>query len=215
MGRARTPIGQAGESRVYTLTRRAADGTETVTYQARARFRDGVLRTVTATGRSETAARPALRRTIAARSGLAGQEITGRTTFGGACDIWLAMRRRESAEGRPMSRPQTVDREELAITNDVKPGLGDLALEELTVGICDRFVQAISATGRKAKARQAGSTLTKVLDWAVRKDALRENPAAATDTVWSKPKAPRPSRPSTSPWCVAPSPSGARTTAPT
>jgi integrase len=176
MPRPRTEVGRAGEVNV------AEYGTG---YRARTRVRDadGKLREVSATGASRTKARANLRDKLAKRNGSTGSDVTGRTRVRRAAELFIARRRHDSELGKPGSLPQTVDREELALNNDVVDALGDLALEELTPGRCENFVQAVIRTGKLAKARAARGALIKLLDWAVRLDAIPANVARLSSSV--------------------------------
>lgn len=150
-------------------------------WRARARVRglDGRVRTVSATGSTERAARAALRAKISdlLRDGTHERTVRGLTVSRAARD-WYDY---EVTDGR--LRPQTLERYLLLIRGDIVPRLGGLELSELTVRRIEDEIRAIVATGHRDKAEKFRGLLIQILNRAERLDLIRGNPAARTSTV--------------------------------
>ncbi len=101
-------------------------------------------------------------------------DLTGESTVAEACDAWLESVHAKVAAGT-LSRST-----EVAYAATVRlllvPRCGALTLDTLTVGRCDRLIQAILLEQSVAAARRARSVLSLVIGYAVRDDAMPRNP---------------------------------------
>ena len=71
-------------------------------------------------------------------------------------------------------------------------GIGELRVRELTVAVCDRFLQTVQAQSGAAVAKMARSVLSGICGYAARHDLLDRNPVRDTGPISAKPKrAPR------------------------
>lgn len=168
MARPRIPAGEASSIHVTPL----AGGK----YRARARVRDdaGELQQLRVVAETEDAARAELLRRAAqlGSSGYAG--LTAADTIASACTAWLAQVRSRASTGAITF--STYESYESTARLILVPQCGGIALGSLTVGRCDRIIQAILEGRSLSAARRARSVLGQVLGYAVRDDAIPLNP---------------------------------------
>ncbi len=132
---------------------------------------DGRTRRVERRGSTGAQAEQSLRNYLRTRSRAAQLgELTGETRLREAAALWLVGLQEE---GRA---PSTLDADADALRLHVVPGLGMLQLREVTVGVCDRFVQSVKANAGPGAARHARTVLSGVLGMAARHEAIRGNP---------------------------------------
>jgi hypothetical protein len=125
--------------------------------EARARYRDwdGKRREVQATGKTERAAERILKAKLADRtlSQPSEVELTAGASFAALGEDWLEDL---TMEGRVAQR--TLENYEWVLRKVVLPVFGDLALTEIGVARCDRFVKGL-ARKSYSRARQARTVL--------------------------------------------------------
>lgn len=92
-------------------------------------------------------------------------------------DVWL-----KEIKQRQEHAPQTIEVYRDIVRRIILPAVGELRLNELTVGILDRFVKAEAAIGY-SRGRHARVVLAQIIDLAVRHDALPRNPVRSTAPV--------------------------------
>ncbi len=74
----------------------------------------------------------------------------------------------------------------------IHAGVGELRVRELSVAVCDRFLQAVQAQSGAAVAKMTRSVLSGICGHAARSGLLDRNPVRDTGPISSKPKrAPR------------------------
>lgn len=133
------PIQPLGTYGVITV-RRTQSG-----YVASARFREltGAYRRVSASAPTATTAANELKAKIAA--GLPSKaegDLNGQTKLAVVADVWL-----DEIEQRQEQAPQTIEVYRDIVRRIILPAVGELRLNELTVGILDRFLKAEAARG--------------------------------------------------------------------
>jgi len=169
MGRPRTPIGSYGVINV----REVRPGV----WRARTlyRFPDGTRRQVERfrPGRTGAKAYEALQIALLDLDAPGAGELTGATKLSDLADAFLQAKR---AEGVAM---RTVDTYAHAIRRTVVPRIGDLRIEEATVGRLQAFFNTLGAERGPGSAKTARSVLSGMFGMAVRSDVLRSNPIAA------------------------------------
>ena len=139
---------------------------------------DGGYQRLKASGSTPTAAEYALKERIALGIETATEgDLTGSTPLSTVADVWL-----DEVEREGRLAPQTLELYRDNLQRVVVPALGQLRLNELSVGRLDRFLkgQAEIATSR---AKLARTVLSQMLGLAVRHDALVRNPVAGTAPV--------------------------------
>lgn len=143
--------------------------------RAIARMRDdaGTLHRFKAIGTNETGAKAALERQAdAVRYGKTGALLTPATTIAEAANVWLKTQELRAQTGTLSY--STYETYEVTVRLTLKPRCGGIALEDLTVGRCDRIIQAILHDITPSAARRA--VLSLICGYAVRDDAIRSNP---------------------------------------
>jgi integrase len=162
---------RAGELGAIQITRLAAGS-----YRARARARDdaGTLHQLVAVANTEDAARIAVRHKAdtLSTSMLAG--LTGANTIAEAAASWLEQVRARAIAGSLTF--STYESYETSVRCVLLPRCGGITLEVLTVGRCDRIIQAIMLHRSVSAARRARVVLGQICGYAVRDDAIRYNP---------------------------------------
>jgi integrase len=142
-------------------------------YKARARFRDsdGVTRPVARFGQTKGAAISALREALRDRMQAAGgAQLTGSAKIASVAQQWLEdVRASNRAVGTKQHYAYAVDRY-------VVRYFGDLRVEELDAGLCDRLLKRITANHGPSAAKTARSALSGALGLAVLHGALASNP---------------------------------------
>ena len=168
MARPVQPLGTFGKVTV----RRTKTG-----HVASTRFRElnGSYRRVSAKADTATVAVNRLKEKIAA--GLPSQtegDLNGQTRLKSVADVWLA-----EIEARQEHAPQTIEVYRDIVRRIVLPAIGELRLNELTVGTLDRFLKAEAERGY-SRGRHARVVLAQIIDLAVRHDAIPRNPVRST-----------------------------------
>ena len=156
--------------------------------EVRARYRDwdGKRREIQATGKTERAAERVLKAKLADRtlSQPSEVELTADSLFAALGDYWLKDLR---TEGRVAQR--TLENYEWVLHKVVVPVFGDLALREIGVARCDRFIKTL-AQRSYSRARQARNVLRSALGLAVRHEVIPRNPVDGTARLHKPPHVP-------------------------
>lgn len=162
---------RAGELGTIQITRLAAGS-----YRARARARDdaGTLHQLVAVADTEDAARIAIRRKAEALSTSMLAGLTGANTIAEAGAAWLEQVRARAIAGSLSF--STYESYETTVRCVLVPQCGGITLDALTVGRCDRIIQAILLQRSVSAARRARAVLAQICGYAVRDDAIRYNP---------------------------------------
>ena len=169
-GRARLEIGTYGD--MHTVTTVAGN----VKAEARYRDWDGEIRKVTATARTVSGAKQALRKKLNERStatGL-GTALTPESTVAELADAWL-----EDVHIRTDLADSTKDLYRRELSSLVLPAFKRFLIREVTVGRVDRFIKT-QATVSYAHARHSRVVLSMMFNFALRHDAVQHNPVAGT-----------------------------------
>jgi integrase len=178
MGRPPLALGTAGAIRCY----RIESG-----FRARALTRDydGRVRTVERTGRTKTAAETALKLALRDRDRItASGHITGDSRVSALADAWFA--------GLAELSPVTMEAYRRRLDTQILPALGQLRVRELSAGVLDRHLRAITANHGVATARMCRSVLSGMCTLAARHDALQQNPVRSVSPLGGRAKrAPR------------------------
>jgi integrase len=178
-GRPRTDIGTFGEIR----TAKAGSGR----VQAMTRFRDsdGRLRRVSTTGATKAAAVAALKRKLAGREsfGDMGEGVTADTPFPTLAQLWL-----EEVQMDPNLSEGTKEIYERQLRTLLMPAFEHFTVREITVARVERFLKRQHARSY-ARAKLSKVMLNLLMKFAMRHEAIRTNPVAAT-TPLRKPPAP-------------------------
>jgi hypothetical protein len=148
---------RAGELGAIQITRLAAGG-----YRARARARDdaGTLHQLVAVAATEDAARLAPQRKVEALSTSMFAGVTGANTIAEARTAWLEqVHARAIAGSLPFS---TYESYETVVRCVLVPQCGGITLDALTVGRCDRIIQAILLQRSVSAARRARVVLGQI-----------------------------------------------------
>lgn len=167
MGRRRIPAGEMGTVHVTRLV---------AGYRARARARDdgGALHQLRAVAGTEEEARMLLRRQAEKLSSTAFTGLDSRNTVAEAGAAWLEQIRARAVAGSLSF--STFESYETTLRRLVVPQCGGIALGALTVGRCDRIIQAILLGQSVSAARRARAVLGPICGYAVRDDAIPFNP---------------------------------------
>ncbi|MEV4689416.1 tyrosine-type recombinase/integrase [Microbacterium sp. LWH3-1.2] len=139
---------------------------------AYARFRDydGVTRIVERTGATGAKAENALKEALVERAKVHGDDISGDTRLKAVAEQWFA----DEIMGAKAYNTERRYREVLDLM--VLPGVGMLALREVTVARCDRFLKLTAESHGPSAAKHAKTVLSGVLGLATRLGALEANP---------------------------------------
>lgn len=161
----------AGELGTIQITR-LANGS----YRARARARDdaGVLRQMRVVAETEDAARTELRRRVERLGSSTFAGLSSADTIADATVAWLQQVRSRATSGAITF--STYESYETTVRKILVPQCGGITLGALTVGRCDRIIQAILTERSVSAARRARSVLGLVCGFAVRDDAIPFNP---------------------------------------
>ncbi len=178
MGRPPLALGTAGAIRCYKT------GTG---YRARVLVRDldGAVRAVERRGPTKAAAERALKSALRDRvPGGAGGDIAADSRVSALAETWYA----GLADLSPVTMQAYRDR----LDRQILPGLGQLRVRELSVGVLDRHLRLIADKHGTATARTCRSVLSGMCALAARHDALAHNPVRAVGPVRGGPRrAPR------------------------
>ena len=162
MGRPPLPLGTHGAIRCYKT------GTG---YRARtlARDYDGRTRAVERWGKSKAAAEASLKLAVRGRArAQADEQITADTRLSVLAEAWYAALTDLS--------PTTMQAYRDRLDRQILPGLGQLRVRELTVGILDRHLRLVTKDHGVATAKMTRSVLSGICTLATRHDALPRNP---------------------------------------
>lgn len=178
MGRPPLALGTSGAIRCY----RTDTG-----YRARTLTRDydGRVRAIERHGRTKTAAEGALKLALRDRARIsASGHITADSRVSALADAWYA--------GLTDLSPRTMEAYRDRLDKQILPGLGQLRIRELSIGVLDRHLRLITENHGLATARMCRSVLSGMCTLAARHDALQHNPVRALGPLSSKVrKAPR------------------------
>jgi integrase len=178
MGRPPLALGTSGAIRCY----RTDTG-----YRARALTRDydGRVRAIERHGKTKTAAEGALKLALRDRARIsASGHITADSRVSSLADAWYA--------GLTDLSPRTTEAYRDRLDKQILPGLGQLRIRELSIGVLDRHLRLIADNHGLATARMCRSVLSGMCTLAARHDALQHNPVRALGPLSSKVrKAPR------------------------
>lgn len=179
MPRPRNPIGTAGNIRTY---RRPGGG-----WIARSLVRDydGVVRQVQKAGKSENAAKLALRVALRDRETTATGDLRPDDLIKTAAGAWF-----EEVSAAGTLALSTLDQYRRVIDVHITVGIGELRIRDLTVGATSRFLRTVEATHGGSKAKMVKSVLSGIAGYCSHRDALAHNPVRDTGciTVKRKPK---------------------------
>ncbi len=174
MGRPPIALGTAGKVRVVATT---------AGYRARALYRDydGVCRAIERHRPTKAAAEAALKLAVRDRARLdGGSEIKADTRVSVLAEAWFA-----SLQGLS---PTTMQAYRNRLDQQVIPGLGNLRVRELTVGVVDRHLRAVTNRHGSSTAKMTKSVLSGLCGLAARHDALERNPVRDSGGISTKPK---------------------------
>lgn len=178
MGRPPLALGTAGAIRSY----RTESG-----YRARALTRDydGRVRAVERRGKTKTAAETALKLALRDRAQVSARGlITAASRVSDLAEAWY--------DGLSELSPVTMEAYRRRLDVQIVPGLGQLRVRELSVGVLDRHLRLIATNHGVATARICRSVLSGMCTLAARHDALKTNPVRALGSLNARPrKAPR------------------------
>ena len=160
-------------------------------FQARVVLRelDGRRRDLTVTAKSREAAQRLMEARLKERTAPSIMGITATMTVDELCDYWLSHRLKQTFTAPPVPtqrsgrrakarvltlKPQTVASYAAAVNSTIKPTLGALRLQELTVGRLDQVLTDLEHTG--VSTAQMRSVLSQMLRVAARHGAITGNP---------------------------------------
>jgi len=153
--------------------------------RCRVRDADGVTRRVEATAWSHTAALQALQGALRSRTGARSGELRPSSRFSEAAELWMG-----KVEARRSGSTRDAYRRRLDAV--VLPALGELRLQECTVGRLDAFMNTLERRGFSANYRSAiRGVLREVLKTAVAHEALASNPVDHLEHIEGERKQPR------------------------
>lgn len=162
MGRPPLALGTHGAIRCYKTDRG---------YRARtlARDYDGRTRAVERTAKTKAAAEAALKLAVRDRArAQADEQITADTRLSALAEAWYAALTDLS--------PTTMQAYRDRLDRQILPGLGQLRIRELTVGILDRHLRMVAKDHGVATAKMTRSVLSGICALATRHDTLDRNP---------------------------------------
>jgi integrase len=132
---------------------------------------DGVTRPVERTAKTKAAAERALREALRDRAHLTGDlDITPDTKVVVIAEAWF----RDFSSGD--KSPTTLQAYRDRLDRQVIPGLGNLRIRELTVGLVDRHLRAVAEKNGPGTAKMVRSVLSGLMGYAARFDAVATNP---------------------------------------
>lgn len=180
MGRPQLDLGTAGTVRLYE--------TKTGGWKATTRFRDwdGVVRQVAKTGSTKGAAQRALSVALRDRGrATTASQITADTKIKDVAEVWF-----EEVKASDRS-PSTISAYRDRLDQQVLPALGAVKLRELTVGLIDRHLAAVTANNGPSVAKLVRTVLSGVCGLACRYDAMGSNPVRDVGRISIKIKRPK------------------------
>ena len=172
------PIGASGRVRTY----RTQSG-----WRARTTYRDydGITREVQ-NARPHQGPRRAPPGHRATRSRVQRRRFTAhpRLPFSALAEAWFA-----EAERRSLS-PATLSAYRHRLDRHILTPLGDVRVRELTVGVVDRHLHAVTAKHGNAMAKTCRSVLSGICSFACRRDLLDHNPVREVSRISSSRRRP-------------------------
>ncbi len=157
--------------------------------RAEARYRDGdgVVRKVTATAATDHAARQALRNKLKHRSTATGfgTTLSPESTVAQLAEAWL-----EDLRIRLDLAPGTKDTYRRELSSLVLPTFRTFLLREVTVGRVDQFLKR-QALLSYARAKHSRVVLSLMFGYALRHDAVHQNPVIGTSRLRQPKRIPR------------------------
>ncbi|TFV79322.1 site-specific integrase [Blastococcus sp. CT_GayMR19] len=178
MGRPQLALGTYGTIRVY----KTDAGYRAIT---KARDYDGKTRSVERWDKTKAAAERSLKLALRDRSRTqADGDITAETRVSALAEAWYA--------GLKDLSPVTMQAYRDRLDRQILPGLGQLRVRELSIGVLDRHLRLIVDKHGTSTAKMCRSVLSGMCTLAARHDALERNPVRALGPVSAKArKAPR------------------------
>jgi integrase len=159
-------------------------------WRAKVRYRghDGVIRDLSRSGKTKTAAERALKLALAqALQTTSGGEFTARSRFREVAAPWLA-RQEERAEAGERAAG-TIDNYRSILNNRVLKALGELQLFEVTTGRLNKFLATVKEETSAAHARTARAVVGGIPRYAIGSSgALMTNPIRDIDPIEGGPK---------------------------
>jgi integrase len=178
MGRPQLELGTYGAIRCYKTD---------AGYRARtlARDYDGQVRAIERRAKTKAAAERALKLALRDRSRIqSAGDITAETRVSALAQAWYA--------GLTDLSPITMQAYRDRLDRQILPGLGQLRVRELSIGVLDRHLRLIVDKHGASTAKMCRSVLSGMCTLAARHDALERNPVRALGPISAKPKkAPR------------------------
>ncbi|TCC36278.1 helix-turn-helix domain-containing protein [Kribbella speibonae] len=189
MPRTPLPIGTWGEISIRTM--KTTKNGKPAKHLAHARFRDhdGKVRAVTATGTTKTAARTTLLLKLQnrAKTNHSG-DLTAAHKVNHLLDLWE--RRFEGLVADGTRSPTSLATYRRALTNHVRPAIGELHIGEATTQRLDTVLTNIKHHAGAPTARTCRAVISGAMKLAVRYGAITINPAREVDAIEAKPKKP-------------------------
>lgn len=176
MPRPRTPIGTYGRISTTEL----APGV----WEARARFRmrDGRERRLRRRGKTDKAAERALKKAMSELADeVASRSISGATRLARVAELWLEDFEAKVERGDRAAKSLYDYRD--ASRLHIVPRIGDLACREVTAGLCDEVLKAIRDDVGYASAKRVRVVLSGICSYAVRHEAMRDNPVRSVEQI--------------------------------
>ena len=170
MPRPPLPVGTYGVIRTMPLP--SGNG-----YRARANFRDfdGVTRRVERCGRTETAAKNALREALRDHvRGDGSADVTANTRVRELAELWF-LDIVAAVEAREKS-PGTQELYRSALDLRIIPSMGELRLREVTVGRVSKVLASVRDNHGPMAAKRVRTVLNGIMTLAARHDAIKSNP---------------------------------------
>jgi integrase len=144
---------------------------------------DGVVRPVERHASTKSAAANSLRQALRDRARIdGGAEIQPDTRVVALAEAWY-----HSLSAKPRS-PTTLSQYRDRLDKQVIPSLGSLRVRELTAGVVDRHLSAVSRKHGNATAKMTRTVLSGMCGLAVRADALERNPVREASAISTTPK---------------------------
>src|SRR3954451_25223124 len=174
MGRPQLELGTYGAIRCYKTD---------AGYRARtlARAYDGQRRAIERRAKPKAAAEGALKLALRDRSRIhSAGDITAETRVSALAQAWYA--------GLTDLSPITMQAYRDRLDRQILPGLGQLRVRELSIGVLDRHLRLVAEKHGVATARISRSVLSGMCTLAARHDALAQNPVRAVGPVTGRPK---------------------------
>lgn len=189
MPRPPLPIGSWGE--ISTWIVQTDDKGKSIKYKSQARFRDhdGRVRPVSAYGKTKTAAERALLKKLQDRTKTSQSgELTAMHKISHLIDLWEKRFERLVSDGK--RSPTSLDTYRRAITNHIRPALGEIRIGEANTPRIDTVISHIKAATGASTAKTCRAVISGAMKLAVRYGAISVNPVREVDTIEAPPKNP-------------------------